>query len=129
MGTILTFTPRQRPAEPAEPEPLAGPALREQIEGSAQAALDLADHLIGLLNRVDGDTDLEDGADAEPSLAAPENQGSQVTWTRGGDADCEAEAAEIVLPEVAIEPWPLPWSGRSNVLAAAGVALLEMVGG
>jgi hypothetical protein len=32
-------------------------------------------------NRMDGDADHEDGTDAEPSLAAPENHtGSQVVW-------------------------------------------------
>lgn len=128
MGEILAFTPRRKPTEPEAPEPLSGAELRAQIEAGVQSALDLADHYIAVLNGMDGCPDLEDGADAEPSLAAPENHhGSQVTWLRGGDADGEAEAAETVLPEVAIEA--LPWGGNGNVVAAAGVMLLEMVAG
>lgn len=41
------------------------------------------------LDEIDGDPDLEDGGDAEPSLGAPEGQGSQVVWLRGGDRDLE----------------------------------------
>lgn len=78
-----------------------------------------------MLNRIDGCPDLEDGADAEPSLAAPENHhGAQVTWLRGNGQHREAEVAEINLPEVV-----LPWGGNGNVVAAAGVMLLEMVAG
>ncbi|MCJ2092987.1 hypothetical protein MKK67_10820 [Methylobacterium sp. J-072] len=98
-----------------------------------RAALDAADRIIAVLNCMDGDTDLEDGADDEPSLAAPENHtGSQVVWMRGNDADRETETPEAVLPEVALEATvievePLRWGGRGNVLAAAGVALLDIV--
>ncbi|MCJ2121349.1 hypothetical protein [Methylobacterium sp. J-077] len=133
MGDVLTFTPRARSPEPASPEPLNGPTLRASLEAAAQVALDAADRIIAVLDRMDGDTDLEDGADAEPSLAAPENHaGSQVVWMRGNDADREIEVLETVLPEVAAdipEAIILPWQGRGNVIAAVGVALLEMVGG
>ena len=83
---------------------------------------------------MDGDADREDGADAEPSLAAPENRaGSQVVYMCGNDRDREAEAPEAMLPAVAIEARGeaviLPWRGRGNVIAAAGVALLDLVGG
>lgn len=72
-----------------------------------------------------------DCMDGELSLAAPENQGSQVTWLRGTDRDCEAEAPEIVLPEVpatlTAEAEILPWRGRGNVIAAAGLMLVDIV--
>ena len=128
MGDVLTFTPRPKPANP-DLEPLAGLDLRASLEEAAQVALDAADRIIAVLDRMDGDTDLEDGADAEPSLAAPENHtGSQVTWLRGSDADREAEVPEAALPEMATEAIVLPWRGSGNVIAAVGVALLEMVG-
>lgn len=134
MGDLLTFAPRPRPPEPHAPAPLAGVALRERIEAGAQAALDLADSLIEMLGRVDGEPDLIDGGDTEPSLAAPENHhASQVTWLRGNDQDRESEATEIALPEVVLPevpgaPLPLPWSKQGNVLTAAGVALRDLVG-
>lgn len=60
--------------------------LRTQIE-------DAVERLLAMLDALDGDTDLEDGADAEPSLAAPENpHGSQAGWMRGSDTDCELAA-------------------------------------
>ena len=126
---MLTFTPRPKPAAP-DLGPLAGPTLRASLEEAAQVALDAADRIIAVLDRMDGDTDLEDGADAEPSLAAPENHtGSQVVWMRGNDADREIEAPEVVLPEVAnvIEVEPLRWGGRGNVLAAAGAYLFDLL--
>ena len=135
MGDVLTFTPRPKPAAPEIPEPLAGDALRASLEEAAQVALDAAERLIGILDSMDGDTDLEDGADAEPSLAAPENHtGSQVTWLRGNDQDREGEAPEAALPEVetdaastVIEVEALRWGGRGNVLAAAGAYLFELL--
>ncbi|MGU3330360.1 hypothetical protein ACLBXB_25885 [Methylobacterium mesophilicum] len=133
MGDVLTFTPRARSPELASLESLNGSNLRASLEEAAQVALDAADRIIAVLDRMDGDTDLEDGADAEPSLAAPENHaGSQVVWMRGNDADREAKALETVLPEVAAEPQlkaiVLPWCGRGNVIVAVGVVLLDMVG-
>ncbi|MCJ2057294.1 hypothetical protein MKL09_12090 [Methylobacterium sp. J-048] len=128
MGDVLTFTPRPKPAAP-DLEPLAGGALRASLEAAAQVALDAADRIIAVLDRMDEDPDLEDGGDAEPSLAAPENHtGSQVTWLRGNDQDREAEAPETTLPEVMLETVVLPWRGRGNIIAAVGVALLDMVG-
>lgn len=130
MGDVLTFTPRPKPAAPETLEPLTGGGLRASLEEAAQVALDAADRIIAVLDRMDGDTDLEDGADAEPSLAVPENHtGSQVVWMRGNDADREAEAPEIVLPEVAnvIEVEPLRWGGRGNIIAAAGAYLFDLL--
>jgi len=72
----------------------AAVTFREQIEVAAQAALDAADKLIAILNEMDGDADLEDGADDEPSLGAPEGHVSQIGWLRGGDRDLEAIAPE-----------------------------------
>ncbi|MGU3663175.1 hypothetical protein ACLBX9_03120 [Methylobacterium sp. A49B] len=132
MGDVLTFTPRPKPAAPILPEPLARPALRASLEEAAQTALDAADRIIAVLDRMDGDADHEDGGDDEPSLAAPENTtGSQVTWLRGGDQDREEEAPEVVLPDVLAEPQPeavvLPWRGRGNVIAAAGSFLVDLL--
>ena len=135
MGDVLTFNPCPKTAAP-DLEPLAGAALRASLEEAAQTALDAADRIIAVLDSLDGDADLEDGGDAEPSLAAPENAtGSQVVYMRGSDRDGEAEAAEIVLAEVAAEPEPetplatniLPWRGRGNVLAPAGTMLLDLL--
>ncbi|SFM61479.1 hypothetical protein [Methylobacterium pseudosasicola] len=132
MGDVLTFTPRPKPAARETLEPLAGGALRASLEEAAQVALDAADRIIAVLDRMDEDPDLEDGGDAEPSLAAPENTtGSQVVYMRGGDQDREAEAPETVLPEVMAEPQPvaeiLPWRGRGNVIAAAGSFLVDLL--
>ena len=132
MGDVLTFTPRPKPAAPEIPEPLAGAALRASLEEAAQTALDAADRIIAVLNRMDGDADHEDSGDEEPSLAAPENAaGSQVVYMRGGDQDRGANALETVLPEMAAEPQPdaeiMPWRGRGNVIAAAGSFLVDLL--
>lgn len=61
---------------------------------------------------------------------SPENHtGSQVTWLRGNDADCEAEAAEIALLKVAtvIDVEPLRWGRGGNVIAAAGAYLFDQL--
>jgi hypothetical protein len=132
MGDVLTFTPRPKPAAPEIPDPLAGASLRASLEEAAQVALDAADRIIAVLDRMDGDTDLEDGADTVPFLAAPENHtGSQVVYMRGNDQDCEAEAPETVLSKMADETQPgaivLPWRGRGNVIAAAGTFLVDLL--
>ncbi|MCJ2070061.1 hypothetical protein MKK75_14865 [Methylobacterium sp. J-030] len=138
MGDVLTFIPRPKPAAIVPPAPLTGPALRASLEEAAQIALDAADRIIAVLDQLDGDPDMEDGADAEPSLAAPENvAGSQMTWLRGGDQDREEEVSEPALQVVVVEPQPadenlpeavvLPWRGRGNVIAAAGVMILDML--
>lgn len=133
MGDVLQFTPRpKRTASEALP-PLAGADLRASLEEAAQTALDAADRIIAVLDRMDGDADHEDGGDTEPSLAAPENQGSQVSWMRGTDQDREADVPEVTLPEVpadanVIHVPPMRWGGRGNVLAAVGITLLNMVG-
>jgi hypothetical protein len=139
MGDVLTFIRRPKPAAP-DLEPLAGAALRASLEEAAQTALDAADRIIAVLDRLDGDADHEDGGDAEPSLAAPENhEGSQVVYMRGGDQDHEGEAPETVLPEVPRSPAPrirsapapalLAWGGNGNVVSAAGAALFSLLAG
>lgn len=84
MGTVHTLRPwRQNPV---------GADVRASIEAAAQAALDTADRLIGLLDRIDGDVDREDGGDDEPSLGAPEGRASQVVWLRGSSSGREQDA-------------------------------------
>lgn len=131
MGDVLTFTPRPKPTAPEALVPLAGADLRASLEEAAQTALDAADRIIAVLDRMDGDADRKDGGDTEPSLAAPENnEGSQVVYMRGGDQDREEEGPEAVLPEMPVEPTVkgqiLPWRGRGNIVAAVGVALLDL---
>jgi ABC-type Fe3+-hydroxamate transport system substrate-binding protein len=132
MGDVLTFTPRPKPVAPEIRPALMGAALRASLEEAAQIALDAADRIIAMLDRMDGDADHEDGGDAEPSLAAPENAtGSQVVYMRGSDRDGEEEGPETVSPEVPAEQQPeavvLPWRGYGNVIAAAGAMLLDML--
>ena len=145
MGDVLTFTPRQKPNRlEFRSEPLTDHALRASLEEAAQVALDAADRIIAVLDRMDGDADHEDGGDAEPSLAAPENAtGSQVVYMRGSDQNRETDAPEIAIPETEIETppaaapgltadpaaihiEPLRWGGRGNVVALAGVAVLDL---
>ncbi len=89
MSNVHPFAPR-RLGPASLPLPALSPAeVRQEIEDAAQAVLDTADRLIALLDRLDGDADREDGADAEPSLGAPENHASQVVWLRGSDRNEE----------------------------------------
>lgn len=90
MQNVITFRPRQPAPSIARSDVLDGSALRLELEQAAQAALDQADRLIALLDRMDGETDDEDGGDAEPSLGAPEGHESQIVWLRGSDRDLEA---------------------------------------
>lgn len=82
MADVIRFRPR--------PAPARVPDTRTRIEGALALALDAVDGLVAALDELDGDPDLEEGGDAEPSLGAPENhQGCQVVWLRGGDRDLE----------------------------------------
>ena len=90
MADILPFRPRPRPtvdrlAPTEQPDP------RELIEEAARAALETADRLIAILDRIDGDPDLEPGGDEEPSLGAPEEHGNNVVWFRGTGRDLELD--------------------------------------
>ncbi|UHC19456.1 hypothetical protein LRS73_31875 [Methylobacterium currus] len=70
------------------------PEVREHIERTIEVALETAQRLIGILDRADGNPDFEDGGDNEPSLGAPEGDGSQLVWFRGGDRDIETITPE-----------------------------------
>ncbi|MCJ2079856.1 hypothetical protein [Methylobacterium sp. J-090] len=94
MTNVHTFIPR-RPVPTIKPRLSFGDTeTRQRIEEAAQSALDTADRLIALLDRMDGDDEHEDGGDAEPSLAAPENHhASQITWLLGSSSDREQDSA------------------------------------
>ena len=49
----------------------------------------LIEQAISILDALDGDADLEDGGDGEPSLAAPAGGESQIIWCAGSDDDRE----------------------------------------
>ncbi|GJE48820.1 hypothetical protein GOFOIKOB_1854 [Methylobacterium tardum] len=80
MSNVIPFRRRTRPVILD---------TRARIEGALALALDTVDHLVAALDIIDGDADLEDGGDSEPSLGAPEGHASQVVWLRGGDRDLE----------------------------------------
>lgn len=86
MADILTFAPRPRPALPPEP---TRSDMRAQIEAALEAALTTVDHLVAVLDQMDGNPDEEDGGDAEPSLGAPEGHVAQLPWLRGTTRDLE----------------------------------------
>ncbi len=123
MGEILTFAPRPKQAAPELPEPVSPAELRAEIEAGAQAALDMADRFIAILDRLDGDpTQKEERAAAARFPAAPESQPAL-------KAEAAAETPPNTEPETAvIQVSPLRWRGRGNIVAAVGVALLDMVG-
>lgn len=93
MSNIVRFPGRKDTAQPIP---------REKFERLAELSLDIVDLIVGMLDEEDGDLDfetvdpnLEDGADAEPSLSAPENHHtSQVVWLRGSDRDLEIDRQE-----------------------------------
>ncbi|MHC1999531.1 hypothetical protein ACYQR9_03690 [Methylobacterium sp. CM6241] len=93
MSNVHIFRPRSAAAQISRPSPAM---IRTEIEAAAVAAMDAADRLIAILDGLDGDEDLEDGGDAEPSLGAPEqHHGSQVVWLRGSDSDREISQQNI----------------------------------
>jgi hypothetical protein len=49
----------------------------------------LIEQAIAILDILDGDADLEDGGDGEPSLASPAGGESQICWGAGSDDDRE----------------------------------------
>jgi hypothetical protein len=55
---------------------------RFYAESLIQQAIDILDHL-------DGDADIEDSGEAEPSLACPVGGDDQTIWCAGGDDDRE----------------------------------------
>lgn len=99
MSNVYTFTPHRPAAAPVSLTMPSPAEVRRQIEEAAQVALDTADRLIALLDRMDGDADREDGADAEPSLGAPEHYASQVVWLRGSSSDLEQDASREAISD------------------------------
>jgi hypothetical protein len=49
----------------------------------------LIEQAISILDTLDGDADLEDSGDGEPSLASPVGGESQIVWCAGRDDDRE----------------------------------------
>ncbi len=47
----------------------------------------LIEQAIAILDAIDGDADLEDGGEGEPSLASPIGGESQIIWCAGADDD------------------------------------------
>lgn len=62
---------------------------RAEFERLAELALDVVDQIVALLDEADGDSDRQDGGDAEPSLASPTSGPSQMIWAAGRDRDLE----------------------------------------
>ena len=85
MGLIMSNVVRF----PASRRIEATTISREEFERLAELALDVVDRIVAILDAADGDADLEDGGDAEPSLGAPEGHDSQIAWLRGGGRDLE----------------------------------------
>ena len=76
---------------------------REEFERLADLALDVVDRIVAILDQADGDPDLEDGGDTEPSLGAPEGRASQIGWLCGTGRDLELD----------LSPSPAPAADRS----------------
>ena len=51
----------------------------------------LIEQAISIVDAIDGDADLEDGGDGEPSLASPIGGESQIIWCAGSDDDRERQ--------------------------------------
>lgn len=90
--------------EAAEPAPLLTAhfdrdrleldAVRRTIRAQIEADLDRIDRCLVILDSLDGDPDLEDGADAEPALGsiggtAASRGCNQLLWSRGCTDDRE----------------------------------------
>ncbi len=56
----------------------------------------LIEQAITILDTIDGDADLEDSGDGEPSLASPVGSDSQMCWTAGCDDDREQAVQAVV---------------------------------
>ena len=147
MSNVIAFTPRARASLPPVLPPLAGLALRAHLEEAAQTALDAADKIIAALDRIESEGDAgltamaahaEQVAHLRKTLAPVEAEPSPTPAPEAEPAPQEALAAEpeapktapepITLPEPAYEPIRLPWRGAGNVVAAAGCAVLALIG-
>jgi hypothetical protein len=70
----------------ARSDPMS-PAHQRNWRFYAEALIQQA---IDVLDEIDGDSDLEDGGDAEPSLASPVGGDCQIIWCVGSDDDRES---------------------------------------
>jgi hypothetical protein len=55
----------------------------------------LIQQAIDILDQLDGCEDLEDGGDAEPSLASPVGGDNQLCWSAGSDDDREQQFSAV----------------------------------
>lgn len=83
------------------PMPAAHPgSLRARMESAIESMMAACERLVAELDAMDGDPDLEDGADAEPSLGSlnPTTWADQSNWSAGGTDEledaCEDEGGE-----------------------------------
>ncbi|MGE8131796.1 hypothetical protein ACQKQD_33180 [Methylobacterium sp. NPDC080182] len=118
MGDVLQFTPRPKLVAPEALPPLAGAELRTSLEKAAQTALDAADRIIAVLDRMDGDGTPATAAVVELPQAIPTI----------APADILEKSAEAEAPSAVIHVPSMRWGGQGNVIAAAGTALLDLVG-
>jgi hypothetical protein len=75
---------------------MAKPMTPEQVRRWRASVERVIQQAIDLLDEIDGDQDLEDGGDGEPSLASPAGGASQVIWCAGSDDDREHNLAAVV---------------------------------
>lgn len=68
----------------------SSPMTPAQVRKWRFYAESLIQQAIDILDEIDGDADLEDGGDGEPSLASPAGGDSQIIWCAGSDDDREA---------------------------------------
>ncbi|MCJ2023854.1 hypothetical protein [Methylobacterium sp. J-067] len=138
MPNVVAFMPRPRPSEPAAPAPLAGLALRAHLEQAAQTALDAADKIIAALDRIKDDAETA----TEPVFKAIVAHAGQVIHLHepaqpmpapepapeAPQDETQDEPAPVATADVRQLFPPLPWGGAGNVVAAAGCAVLALVG-
>ncbi len=113
--------------------------LREQIEIGMQAALDVADHFIAVLNRMDGCPPLQDNEEAETPQAEAARATAAVVQIRERfqQASAPVEAIKATQPQsdaaaldedassvILVEP--MRWGGNGNIIARAGVAVFDL---
>jgi hypothetical protein len=74
---------------------MAKPMTPEQVHQWRFYAEALIQQAIDILDEIDGDPDLEDSADDEPSLASLIGGHSQICWSAGADDDREHDSRTI----------------------------------
>lgn len=81
MSNVITFRPRAvAPNVPPAPSPAE---TRRMIEEAAQTALDTADSLLAILDRMNADAEADDAGEAESAPMVAEQSGGQVASLRG----------------------------------------------